>query len=90
MTQKSQKGRKMMKQLGIKKRQETRPLTKIEKRKIKSIMAQVSIREAAARANLYPDVYFNVMADRSKNMTDFNKIVAEAKKMIAVQERQAV
>lgn len=61
-------------------------LTEADKRKIKRIMAFVSIRKAAHKAGLPPDLYHNVMAGRSKNFADFNKIIAEAKIMAANKE----
>lgn len=50
-------------------------------------MKQVSIRKASLLAGIDPAAYHNVMAGQSKNMTDFNKIIAMAKRMIEESER---
>lgn len=90
MSQTSQLGRTRLTKIGAIKQKPSHILTQTEQRKVKLLMAQVNIKQAAAAAGLPDDLYHNVMAGRSRNMTDFNKILIAAKKILKSRERLAV
>jgi len=66
------------------------PPTATERKAIRAMMSQVSIRKAATKAGVPYEMYNNVMSGKSRNMVEFNKIIAAAKQMIAKSERLAL
>ena len=66
------------------------PPTETQKKRIRAMMKRAGIRNAAAAAGVSPDIYQNVMAGRSKNMTEFNKLMLAAKKLIEQSEQLAM